>query len=61
MEVVQGAGQGSHGRSGVRVVEGGLRRQEEGVGDQRGGLDEPQGSHGRWHREQEAGGLKREL
>jgi len=64
-EVVQGARQGSRGISGGQEGEGGLRLGE-GVGDrqqegQRGGLGEPQESHGRWHRAQEVGGLGGEV
>ena len=54
MEVVQGAGQGSRG---IWEVEGDLRLGE-GVGDQQQeGPDEPEESHGRWHRAQEVDGL----
>jgi len=56
VEVVQGAGQGSRGISEGREVEEDLR-QGEGVGDrQQEGPDEPEESHGRWHRAREVGG-----
>lgn len=61
MEVVQGAGQGSRGISEGREVEEDLR-QGEGVGDrQQEGPDEPEESHGRWHRAREVGGLGGEV
>ena len=64
--MVQGARQGSGGISGGQEGEGGLLLGE-GVGDRqqeghRGGEQgEPQGSHGRWHREKEVGGLGGEV
>lgn len=61
MEVVEGARQESHGISEGREVGGDLQ-QGEGVGDrQQEGLDEPEESHGRWHRAQEVGGLGGEV